>query len=266
MSKSSVDHKPRIKSWKKFGKIVRSRGCHLLNRLDEFPESVLISGCQRSGGTMLANVITHSDGMIDFAWSKDDELDAALILSGYKDYNNSGRHCFQTTYVNECYPEYFEHKQTFKIIWLLRNPHSVIYSLLHNWSRFALNELFTGCGAKYLPEKSMQRFERFGYLGINRLERACYSYNAKVLQVFELLEVMNKDRIMLIDYNDLVKNKNKLLPMIYAFIDLPYDDRYAQSISTRSLDKASRLSRREHHMADELCMPVYNKAIKSLSY
>ncbi len=258
---------PRIRSWKKFGKHVRSRGCHLLKRINDFPDSVLISGCQRSGGTMLSNVITHSNGMIDFAWSKDDELDGAQILSGYKDHaKEDGRYCFQTTYLNECYPEYFEHQPSFKLIWLLRNPYSVVYSLLHNWSRFALNELFCGCGYELLPNKIRARFDRYGYLGISRLERACYSYNAKILQVYELLDKVGEDIVMIVDYNELVINKNEILPMIYRFIDLPYQTQYAESISTRSLDKASKLSEREKSSIEELCIPVYEKARNYLAY
>jgi len=266
MSKFLAGRKPKIKSWKKFGKIVRSRGCHLLDRIDEFPDSVLISGCQRSGGTMLANVITHSEGMVNFAWSKDDELDAAQILSGYKGHDIKGRHCFQTTFLNECYTEYFSHNTEFKLIWLLRNPHSVVYSLLHNWSRFALNELFSGCGFSLLPEQSMMRYQRYGYLGISRLERACYSYNAKILQASKIINILGQENIMVVDYNDLVTRKHELLPMIYSFINLPYQLSYADSISTRSLGKSDRLSKKEKKSTDELCMPVYNDALKLLSY
>ena len=75
-----------------------------------------MSGCQRSGGTMLAGILSKSDGIVDFAWSKDDELDAALILSGYEDHVAQGRYCFQTTFLNECYQEYFEHTPDFKLI------------------------------------------------------------------------------------------------------------------------------------------------------
>jgi hypothetical protein len=238
-----------------------------MNRIHEFPGAVLISGCQRSGGTMLASIISRSDGMVDFSWSKDDELDGAQILSGYKSYNKlDGRYCFQTTYVNECYPEYFQNDQTFKVIWLLRNPYSVIYSLLHNWSNFALNELFCSCGSELLPEMRRLRYERFGHFGIKKLERACYSYNAKTLQAFKLLDNLGAGRVMVIDYNDLVKNKHDMLPKIYNFIDLAYQPRYAESISTLSLEKANRLSSRERSLTDELCMPVYENAKKLLSY
>ena len=176
-----------IKTWQKFAKHVRSNGCNLLSRLDEFPNSVLVSGCQRSGGTMLAGIITHSEGMTDFAWSKDDELDGALILSGYADCVPEGRYCFQTTYLNECVTEYYRHTPDFKLIWLLRNPYSVVYSLLHNWKRFALNELFLGCGINLLPEDARRRYERYGLIAINRLTRACLSYNAKISQVSQQL-------------------------------------------------------------------------------
>ena len=257
-------NKPPIKSWQQFAKLVRSNGCNLLNQLNKYPDPVLVSGCQRSGGTMLAGIISHSQGMVDFAWSKDDELDAALILSGYADYNQekTGRHCFQTTYLNECYTEYFQQDHDFKLIWLLRNPYSVVYSLLHNWKRFALNELFLGCGVNLLPERIRNRYDRFGLMAINRLSRACLSYNAKISQISHLIEAMGTESIMVVDYDDLIMNKDSMLPTLYDFIDLPYQSHYADSIRTSSLSKASNLSRREREMIDEICMPVYKDLSK----
>jgi len=247
-----------IKSWQKFAKEVRSNGCNLLNRLDEFPDSVLVSGCQRSGGTMLANIFAKSEGMVDFAWSSDDELDAALILSGYVDYSHSGRHCFQTTYLNECYHEYFEHKSDYKIIWLLRNPYSVVYSLLHNWKRFALNELFVGCGRDLLQEPMRSYYERFGLIAVSRLHRACLSYNAKISQVSELINILGDDKLMVVDYDDLILKKEVMLPKLYDFIGHTFHSDYSDAIRISSIDKARKLSARERKMIHELCEPVYN--------
>lgn len=136
-----------ITSWKGFARRVRSQGCQLLAHLDEFPNSVLVMACQRSGTTALARVITTSEGMTNYWFGRDDELDAALMLSGQIRYFSTRRHCFQTTYINECYREYLEHTNGHKLIWVIRNPFSVIYSMLHNWGRFAFNELFRACGA-----------------------------------------------------------------------------------------------------------------------
>jgi ligand-binding sensor domain-containing protein len=44
----------------------------------------------------------------NYWFGRDDELDAALILSGHVDHQQNGRYCFQTTYINECFREYFE--------------------------------------------------------------------------------------------------------------------------------------------------------------
>ena len=252
------NHRP-IKSWQKFGKHVRSKGCDLLSQLDNFPNSVLVSGCQRSGGTMLAGILTKSEGMVNFAWSKDDELDAALILSGIEDHKPQGRYCFQTTYLNECYQEYFEVKSSFKLIWLLRNPHSVVYSLIHNWKRFALNELYLACGMEITPKPIVERYNRFGLISVSRLTRACMSYNAKISQIYEILEKLGPDAVYVVDYDELVTNKNDFLPDLYDFIDLPYQNKYADAILSSSLKKADKLSVRERTMVDELCMPVYEK-------
>ena len=248
-----------LKTWQKFAKQVRSHGCDLLTRLDDFPDSVLVSGCQRSGGTMLAGIITHSEGMVDFAWSTDDELDAALILSGQANHSNNGRYCFQTTYLNECYREYFKYKGKFKLIWLLRNPHSVVYSLLHNWKRFALNELFRGVALPLLTENSRLWYDRVGLLAVNRLTRACLSYNAKISQINAISKELGMEHIFVIDYDELVKHKSTRLPELYSFIDLEYKPPYAGAIQTSSLDKARKLSQRERAMLDSVCKPVYEE-------
>jgi len=66
-----------IKSWNDFTRRVRPKGCVLLGRLDEFPRPILVTGCQRSGTTMLSRIITQSEGMTDYWFGKDDESDAA---------------------------------------------------------------------------------------------------------------------------------------------------------------------------------------------
>jgi hypothetical protein len=48
-----------ITSWRGFAKEVRSKQLKLLVNLENFPNSILVTGCQRSGGTILAQVITH---------------------------------------------------------------------------------------------------------------------------------------------------------------------------------------------------------------
>jgi len=261
ITKLKFQNNRKIKSWKKFARLVRSNGCDLLSRIDEFPNSVLISGCQRSGGTMLSRIISSSDHIVNFSWGSDEELDAALILSGYVDMPIHGRFCFQTTYLNECYKEYYSHaSSSYKLVWLVRNPYSVVYSLLHNWSRFALNELFNGCGSTLLTREEKRKYERFGIMAISRLKRACYSYNAKVSQIFDIREKLGVNRVLVIEYDNLVRMKEKILPLIFNFVDLEYKDIYGSQIRTSSLMKADRLSTRERDLIAQFCVPVYEKA------
>lgn len=246
-----------IKTWPRFARSVRSKQDKLLNRLEDFPDSILIAGCQRSGTTMLARIITQSEGMVNYWFGPDDELDAALILSGNVKHEPHGRYCFQTTYLNECYPEYFEHK-TFRMIWVLRNPHSVVYSMLHNWRRFALNELFDSCAAQMLDDRYKRRYEMFGNFGVPRLLRACHAYNAKTSQIRQLRAQLDENRLQVVDYDQLVRNKASILPRIYEFLALPYKIEYERAIKSSSLTKSSRAGGREHNAVEQLCMPVYN--------
>ena len=69
----------KIKTWKQFAHKVRSKGCNLLKRIDEFPDSVLVAGCQRSGTTMLARLITQNEAMVNYYLCPDDELAAKTM-------------------------------------------------------------------------------------------------------------------------------------------------------------------------------------------
>lgn len=252
----------KINTWKQFARRVRSGGCNLLATLDEFPRSVLVAGCQRSGTTILARTITSSDGMVNYRFGKDDELDAALILSGYVEHRCSGRYCFQTTYLNECYHEYYKYQKGHKIIWVVRNPFSVVYSLVYHWKRFAFNELFDSCGARYMSKKECSRYNKLGALGIHKLRRACYSYNAKTDQLFELYERLGGDSMLVVDYDDITQRKEEWLPKVYKFIDQPYKTGYSSNIHDRSVNKAKKLSTKQRDFVEEISMPVYEKAKK----
>ena len=249
-----------IKTWPQFARYVRSQGCHLLKRLDEFPGAVLITGCQRSGGTMLARIVTNSDGMESYSWGADDELDAGLVLSGYVNQSNEGRFCFQTTYLNECVHEYFEHGSQFKVIWMLRNPSSVVYSMVYNWSRFALNELFVACGEEWLTSPYKERYDKYGKFVIGRFRKACLAYCGKISQLFILIDKLGPENILVVDYDELVAKKDILLPEIYDFIELGYKPEYENAISTRSIKKSQKLSDKQRRMINVICQPSYEKA------
>ncbi|MBN1008729.1 hypothetical protein [Amphritea pacifica] len=254
----------KIKSWRDFAWSVRGVQEKILNCLDDYPDSVLVTGCQRSGGTMLARVITNSDGMMNYWFSNDDELDAAQILSGRVEHEPRGRYCFQTTYLNERYSEYFEH-QGQRIVWSLRNPHSVVYSMVYNWKRFALNELFLQCGFDQMDYRDRIRFQKFGILGVPPIRRAAYAFNGKISQLFDLKENYPEGQLTVLDYDTLVMNKNTLLPLLYERIDVDYKPEYAEAISERSLNKKNSLKPDEKEIVEYLCMPVYEAALELIN-
>lgn len=251
-----------VSAWRRFARDVRSENHELLKCLKNYPDSVLVAGCQRSGTTMLARLFTGSEGMVDYYFGVDDEHDAALLLVGQVSKPKEGRYCFQTTYLNECYREYIQNDAALRLIWVVRNPYSVVCSFLYNWERFALNELFLSCGVDKLEAGAKRRYERFGILGLSCLERACYAYSGKTGQALELATTLPADRFLVVDYDSLVSSKDLLLPYLYRYIDLTYVPDYASRVHARSLDKASRLSPRERALIDRLCSPVYDKVAK----
>lgn len=251
-----------IKSWKDFSRKVRLKNYKLLQHIDDYENAILVTGCQRSGTTMLARTIANSRGIVNYHLTKDDELDAALILAGIAKHRESGRYCFQTTYLNENYHEYFEHPNGYKVIWVVRNPFSVIYSMLYNWKRFAFNELFHACGKKLLTGNDRKRFDRFGTMGVNRVVRACLAYNGKTMQLFDLMDNGKENSILVVNYDEIVLNKSSSLKTIYDFINLPFDDSYSDSINSRSINKHKKFSEKNKTIINEISMPLYERAIQ----
>ncbi len=217
---------------------------------------------------MLSRIITTSDGMINYWFGKDDELDAALILSGEVNYlpgSPEERHCFQTTYLNERYPEYFLKNQSHKLIWVLRNPYSVVYSMAYNWGRFSRNELFDAIGRPVMSEKELEQSRFLGQTLISKFKKACFAYNGKISQLSIIKEKLGADRVWVVDYDELVKNKTTLLPKIYEFIDLPYNESYCEKIKSSSIAKADKMSVKHKAYVKKHCMPVYEEMLSLVS-
>lgn len=250
-----------IKTWQKFARDVRPGRTDLLRELPKYPGAILISGCQRSGGTMLARAINQHPDVEDLSWSKDAELDAAQILSGTASIPapEGKQCCFQTTYLNERGVEYLDQPEAFYLIWLIRNPYSVVYSMLHNWARFALNEVFIGCGLEHVPEVKRARFNRWGLWGISPRERACYAYLGKLRQAKELLQKLPAGNMVTLQYEELVTDKEQLLASLFEFAQLAPLASGGDDISTRSLKKKNKLSQKERVVVDAICSPEYEE-------
>lgn len=251
---------PPITTWPQFNRIVRSNGRKLLKRLDEFPNSILVTGCQRSGTTILANILTQSPGMTNYGFGRHDELATALILSGYVEHTPKGRYCFQTTYINERYHEYYEHFEVFKMVWVIRNPYSAIYSLMYNWPRPALNAAFMMCAAYQLSGIDKRMYGFWGSRWVSPVRQASLLYRAKTLHLLDLVEKLDGDKIFVVDYDDLVSDKNKVLQQIYRFVELDYKPEYSKKIHNKSIDKKAKLSEREKMVVENLALPIYKKA------
>jgi hypothetical protein len=244
-----------IRSWAAFHSTVKQPGRPLLAKLDDYADPILVAGCQRSGTTALTRLLKRADGMIDHAFGHDDELDGALLLAGHATRGTEGRHCFQTTYLNDRFREYFEHRG-FRLIWMLREPRSVVYSMLNNWKRGALNRLYDACGAEVLARSG----QRPGLLGPSRLTKACASYVGKTAQTALLRERLG-DKIAIVDYDELVAHKRTLLPQLCEFAGVRYDTRLSDALHDRSVGKRDKLSARQAEEVDEACAAVYASAL-----
>lgn len=248
---------PKINSWARFHRIVKQPEARLLAHLDRFPDSVLVAGCQRSGTTALTRTLRCARGMADFRFCKDDELAGALLLSGYVESPVIGRYCFQTTYLNDRFEEYFN-TDDFRLIWIIREPSAVIYSMLYNWNRGALRRLFDACGRTHLADVDACRPRLFSFASPTRLEMACASYIAKATQTFRLAERLG-DRLLVVDYDELVGSKQRLLPEIFAFAGIEPDEQAMALLHGKSVGKGSKFPARILESIRATCGPLFER-------
>jgi hypothetical protein len=251
----------RIHSWRQFHNHLRAPQLPLLPCISRYPGCVLVAGCQRSGTTMLTRVVAASRGFKRFALTHDDELDAALILAGAVDLPEHHRYCFQTTYLNERFGEYAALGPDQKLIWVLRNPYSVVFSMVYNWKRFALNELYESCGAQHSSRHRVQRRKHLWSRGPSPLEKACLSYAAKTSQVLLIRELVLPAQLMVLDYDRLVRAPEAQLPPVFKFVAEPYEPSYAARVKSTSLRKSERLSVAARKLIDEIAMPAYEACV-----
>jgi hypothetical protein len=248
-----------VHSWADFHDVVKRPEQPLLARLDDYGDSVLVAGCQRSGTTAVTRLFKKADGIADTGFGSDDELDGALLLAGYVERFSTGRHCFQTTYLNDRFLEYLDHDD-FRLVWMLREPRSVIYSMLHNWRRGALNRLYAACGRQHLSA-DRPRSLLSEWMGPSRLEKACASYVAKTHQTRVLRDKLG-DRMAIVDYDDLVSNKDTLFPQLCEFASIPYDKDLIGQLHRKSVRKGDRMPGWEAEYVDNICRPAYRDALE----
>jgi hypothetical protein len=256
----------RYRTWQRFHRRLRSTGRPLLKALPQYPTSVLVAGCQRSGTTMLTRVIAGSRGFQRFRFTHDDELDAALILAGEVDVPQSRRYCFQSTYLNECYREYRSLQPHQRLIWVLRNPYSVVHSMIFNWRRFALRELYaavgTGCS------RSLTSLEAWigWFHSPSPAEMACAAYRGKTAQVLAIREFVRPSQLMVVDYDELVQTPGEWFRRIFAFIGEPFDVRCIDGVRADSIRRADTMSPGLKRRIDEVAMPTYRKCVSFVSH
>lgn len=254
-----------INTWRKFTRYIRpEKNNGLMSELSNFPGSILVGGCQRSGTTMVSEAIMKSDDIADISGT-DKELVGALILAGYIQVPNEYRYCFQTTYLNDCYHEYWNYNANNKLIWMIRNPQSVVYSLTRFSERFCLDGLFMSCGRLYMNDEDKNKFMTYGSWSINRLRKACYCYNAKVDQIFTIFDQLGSNKVLIVDYDELVVNKNRTLASIFRFADISYKLEYSDFIHNKSISKALEFSDKKRDLINNLCGNNYNLIKEALS-
>jgi len=233
-----------ITSWSDFYAALVERP--FLAQLDDYPDSLLIAGCDWAATTAITRLFKRLPCFVDSSWGHDDELDGALLLAGQREPHASGRHCFQTTYVRERYREYFAHEH-YKLIWIIREPRAAVCSLLASRERTLPQRTSLGLTARSAAGQCT-----------SRLEKACAAYVASIRQTIELKERLG-NRVAIVDYDELAADRNRLLPPLCRFAAVGCDAHILRHLHGKSVRKGS-LASFEAAIVDGLAQPAYRRA------
>jgi hypothetical protein len=233
-----------IASWSEFYSIIGDEP--LLAKLDDYPDALLIAGCDWSATTAITRLFKRLSPFADSSWGHDDELDGALLLAGRRERRAIGRTCFQTTYLRDRYREYFTHDD-FKLVWIVREPRATVRSMLASRGRALPPRNVLGLAGKSA-----------GGQGASRLEKACAAYLASIRQTTELKERLG-ERVAVIDYDELAADRNRLLPALCRFAGVACDADVLRHLHGKSVRKGS-LASFEAAIVDQLALPAYRRA------
>ncbi len=237
--------------WKSFLQTVRGKDVPLLKNHQQFQQAIYVYGCPRSGTTITSRLIGQSEEIADLK----NEFTTALILCGaIKHELVKRRYCLQTTYLHERYQELTQLNEDAKIVWLIRNPYSVIWSMLYHWPKYALNDLYDCCG----KAQNSNHYDR----DTSQLEKACFSYLGKNIQLQECLRKLGSKRVFILDYDQLILQKELSLSDLFRFLGVPYRQQYGQILNNTSLEKQFHLTSRERATINVLCLESYVRILK----
>jgi hypothetical protein len=245
---------PAVGSWTEFEDLVAVRGRPLLARLDYYEDALLVAGCAWSGDTAIARLLKRTEGIADHGFGHDDELDGALLLAGHVDRFDPRRHCFQTTYLGQRFGEYFEHDD-FRLIFLLREPLSVVCAMLNSRKRAALDRLLPAGGGPPYPEGA----SRVPLAGASRLDKACAAYVESVARTAEIASRLGP-RVTIVDYDELAARRARLLPQLFEFAGVPFDPELLSHLHGKSVHKGHTLAAWEAELVAQLAAPAYRRA------
>lgn len=233
-----------IASWHGFYAAAADRP--LLAYLDDYPDALLIAGCDWSATTAITRLFQRLPCFAASSWGHDDELDGALLLAGLQHRPLDGRPCFQTSYIRDRYHEYFEHDD-FRLVWIVREPHAAVHSLLGDQQRTLPRRATLG-----LTPKSA------GGQVTSRLEKACATYVASIEQTLELKQRLG-DRVAVVDYDELAADRARLLPALCRFASVGCESELLRHLHGKSVRKGT-LAAWETQIVDALALPAYRRA------
>ena len=97
---------------------------------------------------------------------------------------------------------------------------------------------------------------------IKAIDRACYAYNGKTQQINQIIDVLGKNYVKVVLYDDMVKKPDITFKDIFEFLDLKYSGSYIDDTHSKSIKKKNKLSKKEKEYIIYKCQKTYESTLK----
>ncbi len=230
----------------RFRKAVLQRAQHL----DSAPSPLFIVGTQRSGTNMLEGIL---DGSLD-TWIYNESNPRAFNKYRIKDLETqrqliSSAHSKWVVFKPLCDSQnidiLLDNHPNSKAIWIYRRYQDTANSAVHKWGEIQLNMIRT---VVTKPESKRWFCERLSpeirQIVTNLYHDDMSDHTAAALKwwlrnviFFELDLLKRGKQVLLVEYEKLVVNPEQVSRVIFDFLDIPFDAKYVEQISSSSINK-----------------------------
>lgn len=245
------------KRWKEINNSILpkiKKGSHFQKLPTSKYKNLLLFGCQRTGTTWATNILGKYLPNT-FAFSEKQTfyflLDNYIIPEVYADLL-----IFKTTFINQEIESHENCLANTHFLLMVRNPFSVVYSLVHNFGMLAEVSVYYESRRK---ESDLVETDN------KKLKMAVEIYRQSMRVSLDMLKKFDQSKMKVVFYDDMVLNTQEVLADIANFLDLDITDcqKTITNGNSLSLNKWHQLSQEELKFIRDYAQPIWKQFLEA---